>query len=185
MIVGYARCSTNQQKDSIEGQIDVLKRHMNAEVIFSEISSGRNADRIELKKMLEYVRAGDVVVVQRLDRLARSVSDLIKIVNSLDARKIELRTHHETIDTSSASGKLIFHVFCCLAEFEANLIRERTVTGLENAKRMGRVGGRPKKLTGDDVIMLRTLKDSTSVSVRKLAKKYGVAVSTMYAYLKQ
>lgn len=185
MIIGYARCSTAGQRESIETQVQYLRKKFNAEIIYSELASGKNAERPELKKMLEYSRSGDTIVVQRLDRLARSVSDLIKIVNNLSSRNIDLISGHETIDTSTAAGKLIFHIFCSLAEFEASLTRERTLIGLDNARRNGRTGGRPRKLNREDVCMIQAIKESNSVSVRKLAKRYGIAPSTMYAYLKE
>lgn len=185
MIIGYARSSTEGQKDGLEAQIHYLQDTLGVETIFSELASGRNSARPELVKMLEYARPGDTIAVQRLDRLARSLADLIRIVNSLQGRGIHLKSGHETIDTSTASGKLIFHIFCSLSEFEASLIRERTMVGLANARRKGKRGGRPRKLDGKDLVMLKTLKDSGSVPVRTLAKKYNVSPSTLYASLER
>ena len=185
MIIGYARSSTEGQKDGLEAQIHYLQDTLGVETIFSELASGRNSERSELAKMLDYARPGDTIAVQRLDRLARSLADLISIVNSLQERGIHLKSGHETIDTSTASGKLIFHIFCSLAEFEASLIRERTMVGLENARRKGKRGGRPRKLSETDILMLKTLKDSGNIAVRTLAKKYNVSPSTLYASLER
>lgn len=184
-MIGYARCSTEGQKDALEAQIAYLKSTLGVEIIFSEIASGRNSQRPELARMLEYVRSGDTVAVQRLDRLARSLTDLIKIVNGLQDRGIHLKSGYETIDTSSAAGKLIFHIFCSLAEFEAALIRERTMVGLENARKKGKKGGRPCKLNEIDMQMLKAVKDSGEIPVRTMAKKYGVSPSTLYASLER
>jgi len=183
VIIGYARCSTAKQKESLSGQIDQLRNQMGAEIIFSEIASGRSSARPELDKMLAYARSGDTIAVLRLDRLARSVSDLIQVVGLLSSRNVELRARHEAIDTATATGKLVFHVFCCLAEFEAGLIRERTLAGLESARAKGRLGGRPRKLNDDQVAVLRILKDKSGLSVRALARQQGIAVSTLYSYL--
>jgi DNA invertase Pin-like site-specific DNA recombinase len=185
MIIGYARSSTEGQRDGLEAQIHYLQDTLGVETIFSELASGRNSARPELAKLLEYARPGDTVAVQRLDRLARSMTDLIRIVNTLQERGIHLKSGYETIDTSTAAGKLIFHIFCSLAEFEASLIRERTMVGLENARRKGKRGGRPRKLTETDILMLKTLKNSGNISVRTLAKKYNISPSTLYASLER
>lgn len=185
MIIGYARSSTEGQRDGLEAQIHYLQDTLGVETIFSELASGRNSARPELAKLLEYARPGDTVAVQRLDRLARSLTDLIRIVNTLQERGIHLKSGYETIDTSTAAGKLIFHIFCSLAEFEASLIRERTMVGLENARRKGKRGGRPRKLTETDILMLKTLKNSGNISVRTLAKKYNISPSTLYASLER
>ena len=185
MIIGYARSSTEGQRDGLEAQIHYLQDTLGVETIFSELASGRNSARPELAKLLEYARPGDTVAVQRLDRLARSMTDLIRIVNTLQERGIHLKSGYETIDTSTAAGKLIFHIFCSLAEFEASLIRERTMVGLANARRKGKRGGRPRKLTETDILMLKTLKNSGNISVRTLAKKYNISPSTLYASLER
>jgi DNA invertase Pin-like site-specific DNA recombinase len=185
MIIGYARSSTEGQKDGLEAQIHYLQDTLGVETIFSELASGRNSERSELAKMLDYARPGDTIAVQRLDRLARSLADLISIVNSLQERGIHLKSGHETIDTSTASGKLIFHIFCSLSEFEASLIRERTMVGLANARRKGKKGGRPRKLNETDIVMLKTIKDTGKVSVRELAKKYHISPSTLYSSIER
>jgi DNA invertase Pin-like site-specific DNA recombinase len=185
MIIGYARSSTEGQRDGLEAQIHYLQDTLGVETIFSELASGRNSARPELAKLLEYARPGDTVAVQRLDRLARSLTDLIRIVNTLQTRGIHLKSGHETIDTSTASGRLIFHIFCSLAEFEASLTRERTMVGLENARRKGRRGGRPRKLNETDIVMLKTIKDTGKVSVRELAKKYHISPSTLYSSIER
>ena len=181
MIIGYARCSTADQTDSLAAQEAYLKEKMNAETVYKEIASGLRVGRPELTKALAYARSGDSIVVQRLDRLARSVSELTLIVNDLGNRRIHLRSGHENLDTESAAGKLIFHIFCSLAEFEAALIRERTMAGLEYARARGRVGGRPKKFDPDtEKIVAAALADG-KIPVRKLASLYGASVNTLYA----
>lgn len=185
MIVGYARCSTYSQADGLDGQIAYLREKMGAEVIYSEIVSGRKTEREELAKLLSFVRPGDVIAIQRLDRLARSVQELIRLVQEFSSRKVDLRSGHETIDTATASGRLVFHVFCALAEFEANLIKERTLIGLEHARRKGRIGGRPRKLDSTELGIIRAVMAEGVVPVRVLAKKYNVAVSTLYSSLRR
>jgi len=176
MIIGYARCSTADQTESLSAQEAYLKEQLRAEIVYKEIASGLRTDRPELARALAYARPGDFVVVQRLDRLART-----RVVNDLGARHIGLRSGHENLDTSSAAGKLIFHIFCSLAEFEAALIKERTLAGLEYARKCGRVGGRPKRFDPDtEKIVAAALADG-KIPVRKLAAMYGVSVNTLYA----
>jgi len=183
MNIGYARCSTASQAASLDGQIRYLKETMCAEIVYSEIVSGRKTERKELARLMYYAREGDIVVVQRLDRLARSVPELIRITTELNDRGINLRSGHENLDTNSAAGRLIFHIFCSLAEFEAELVRERTLVGLENARAKGRKGGRPKKLDDGQVAILKAAKEARAMSVRKLAKQYKISVSTLYDYV--
>lgn len=184
MIVGYARCSTQSQAEGLDGQVNYLREHMGAEKVYSEIVSGRAASRPMLDELLGFVREGDVLVVQRLDRLARSVSELIRLVGALSDKGVHIRSGHEVIDTSTAGGRLIFHVFCSLAEFESSLIRERTMTGLEHARSKGRVGGRPRKLDRNKSAVVKAALEARSVPVRTLARQYGVSVSTLYASVK-
>lgn len=184
MIVGYARCSTQAQAEGLDGQVRYLREQMGAEKVYSEIVSGRAASRPKLDELLGFIREDDVLVVQRLDRLARSVSELIRLVGLLSDKGVHIRSGHEVIDTSTAGGRLIFHVFCSLAEFEASLIRERTMIGLEHARRKGRVGGRPRKLDRNKSAVVKAALEARSVPVRTLAKQYGVSVSTLYASVK-
>lgn len=139
--VGYVRVSTDDQ--NMDLQIDALKR-AGCSKIFMERASGGNRDRPELKKALHYVHAGDVLVCWKLDRMARSVSHLIEIVEDLKGRKVGFRSLNDAIDTTTATGSLMFHIFAAFAEFERSVIRERVMAGLAAARARGRVGGRPK-----------------------------------------
>lgn len=154
MLVGYARVSTLDQNPAL--QIDALKG-AGCEKLFVEKASGASRDRPELKGALDYVREGDTLVVWKLDRLARSLKQLIETVAMLEARGIGLRSLTESIDTTTAGGRLIFHIFGALAEFERTVIRERTKAGLTAARARGRVGGRPPKLSVDDLKAAKAL----------------------------
>src|ERR687889_660183 len=143
MDIGYARVSTGEQ--TLHLQLDAL-RAANCGKIFEETASGAKAERLLLKEALAYARPGDTLVVWRLDRLGRSLKDLIETVADLATRGIGFKSLTEQIDTTTSGGKLIFHVFGALAEFERDLIRERTNAGLAAARERGRTGGRPKKL---------------------------------------
>ncbi len=132
MLIGYARVSTSDQSPLL--QTDALKQ-AGCQKIFSDTISGKNASRPQLDKLKEHCRQGDTVVVWRLDRLGRSLKDLIEIINFFDSHGISFKSLHENIDTATSSGKLIFHIFGALAEFERNLIVDRTKAGLEAAKR--------------------------------------------------
>jgi len=140
MLIGYARVSTDDQ--NLDLQKDALK-NAGCDKIYEDQISGAKADRPGLTTVLEYAREGDVIVIWRLDRLSRSLKDLIEMVTLLDSKGIGLKSIHESIDTSSSTGKLVFHIFGALAEFERNLIRERTQAGLQAARARGRKGGRP------------------------------------------
>lgn len=185
MIVGYARCSTTEQRAGLDGQIAFLTEKMQAEKIFAEIASGAKGDRPELRVMLDFVRPGDIVVVQRLDRLARSLKDLLRITDTLSKREVHLRSSAETIDTTSAVGKLIFHVFAALSEFELNLIRERTAAGLENARKRGRLGGRPEKLSEQQKAVLQAVYDKGDLTVAEICGQLGISRSTAYKHLRK
>jgi len=145
MLVGYARVSTTEQ--TLDLQFDALKK-AGCSKIFTDTASGAKTERKGLDEALSYVREGDTLVVWRLDRLGRSLTHLIETVSQLDNRKIGFKSLTEQIDTTTSGGKLIFHIFGALAEFERNLIRQRTNAGLQAARARGRVGGRPKKLQG-------------------------------------
>src|SRR5690348_9395311 len=157
MEIGYARVSTGEQ--TLDLQLDALTRAGCAKV-FTETASGANAERPILAEALSYLRPGDVLVVWRLDRLGRSLQHLIAVVAELAERGIGFKSLGEQIDTTTAGGKLVFHVFGALAEFERDLIRERTQAGLAAARARGRVGGRPKKLAdAKQVALARALYD--------------------------
>ena len=146
MKVGYARVSTLEQ--NLDLQIDALKKEGCEKIITDEIS-GSVADRVGLSKVKELLRKGDTLVVWRLDRLGRTLKHLIEWVHDLSDKGIGFKSLQETIDTTNSSGKLIFHIFGALSEFERNLIRERTQAGLAAARARGRQGGRPQKLKKD------------------------------------
>src|ERR1700722_8392860 len=148
MLIGYARVSTLDQNLAL--QWDALAE-AGCGKIFTEQMSGAVADRPALHDVLEYARSGDTLMVWKLDRLARSMKQLIETVEQLRVRGIGLRSLTEALDTTTAQGLLVFHMFSALAEFERSLIRERTQAGLAAARRVGRTGGRPPKLTDDDI----------------------------------
>jgi DNA invertase Pin-like site-specific DNA recombinase len=142
-LVGYARCSTEDQK--LDLQTDALTA-AGCEKIFVEKASGGDRGRPQLAKALAYVHDGDVLVVWKLDRLARSITHLIEIIEGLKGRKVGFRSLNDSIDTTTATGSLMFHILASFAEFERAIIRERTLAGLAAAKARGRIGGRPKGL---------------------------------------
>ncbi len=180
MLVGYARVSTQDQNPAL--QLDAL-RSAGCERVFEEKTSGAQRERPELRAALEYVRQGDTLVVWKLDRLARSLKQLIETVELLLGRGIGLRSLTESIDTGSAGGKLVFHVFGALAEFERSIIRERTKAGLEAARARGRTGGRPPALTHQDLAAARALLADPAITVEEAARRLNVAPSTLYRHL--
>lgn len=180
MLVGYARVSTLDQNPAL--QIDALKA-AGCEKLFVEKASGASRDRPELKAAIDYVREGDTLVVWKLDRLARSLKQLIETVAMLEARGIGLRSLTESIDTTTAGGRLIFHIFGALAEFERTVIRERTKAGLSAARARGRVGGRPAKLSVDDLKAAKALLADPTITVADVAKRLGVSPATLYRHL--
>lgn len=179
--VGYTRVSTDDRNLSL--QLDAPKA-AGREKIFRDAASGTKAERPGLMQALEYVRAGDSLVVWRLDRLGRSLTQLIDLMTQLDSRSIGFRSLTEQIDTTTSGGKLIFHIFGALAEFERNLIRERTMAGLAAARARGRQGGRPKLPETDRKIqMARKLYADQSNSITDICKTLGVSRATLYRYL--
>ena len=150
---------------------------------FVEQMSGAVSDRPALREALDYARSGDMLVVWKLDRLARFMKQLIETIESLRLRDIGFRSLTEAIDTTTAQGVLVFHMFSALAEFERALIRERTRAGLAAAKRAGRTGGRPPKLTEDDLDVARTLLANPDITVGDVADRLGVSPATLYRYL--
>jgi len=182
MIIGYARVSTLEQNPDL--QIDALK-NAGAEKVFIDTISGSTKERPELDKMNEVLRSGDVVLVWRLDRLGRSLKNLISLVNHFQEHDIAFKSLQENIDTSTSTGKLIFHVFGALAEFERNLIQERTKAGLASARARGRYGGRPPKLNDKKIKRLKKLYESKEMSVKEICEWAGISKPTFYNYLKK
>ena len=180
MLVGYARVSTRDQKPHL--QLDALNE-LGCEQIFEEMASGAKRDRPQLMAALKYMRAGDTLVVWKLDRLARSTRQLLETVELLEQRKIGLKTITQSIDTTNAGGRLIFTVFGAIAEFEREIIRERTRAGLDAARSRGRTGGRPRALSDKDLKQARTLLSDPEITVEDVARRLGVGPSTLYRYL--
>ena len=180
MKIGYARVSTQDRDLAL--QIDALTKE-GCEKIFQEKASGAQRDRPELKAALSYMRAGDILIVWKLDHLARSMKQLIETVEDFEARGIGLKSLQDPIDTSSASGKLVFHIFAALAEFERGVIRDRTKAGLKSARERGRIGGRPKLLSDKDLQAAKALLKDRTITVAEVAKRLGVSLSTLYNHL--
>lgn len=180
MLIGYARVSTPDQ--ALELQTDALQA-VGCEKVFSDIASGAKTERPGLVKAIEFCRKDDVLVVWKLDRMGRSMSHLIDTVKVLEQRSIGFRSLTENIDTTTPSGRLIFHMFGSLAEFERDLIRERVQAGLKSARRRGRNGGRPP-VTEETKAMARTLLADKSLSVKQICERLGIAKSTLYKYSK-
>jgi DNA invertase Pin-like site-specific DNA recombinase len=182
MHIGYARVSTHDQ--NLHLQQDAL-RAAGCEKIFVDEVSGTLKERPGLTKTLEVLRKGDTLVVWRLDRLGRSLKDLIGWVHTLETQGIEFKSLQEAIDTSSPSGKLTFHLFAALAEFERNLIRERTQAGLQAARIRGRNGGRPKALDKDKRALVVELYNGKKTSLKKICEMLGISKPTLYAYVRE
>lgn len=175
--IGYARVSTDDQH--LHLQNDALEK-VGCSVIYAESVSGKNTQRPELVQCLKALRQGDTLVVWRLDRLGRSLSDLIEIITELENRGIAFESLNEKIDTNSATGKLIFHLMAALSEFERNLMRERTQAGLKAARARGRKGGRPRKLDEKQIKEIQHLMKSSDIPVKQIADRYGVSRATIY-----
>ena len=180
MLIGYARVSTGDQK--LDLQTDALEA-AGCDRVFTDHASGARADRPGLAEALGYARGGDTLVVWRLDRFGRSLKDLVERVGDLRARGVGFRSLTEGIDTTSPTGKLVFHLFASLAEFERDLIRERTHAGLAAARARGRVGGRRKALTKKQVQMAARLMQSPETRVSDVCETLGVSKATLYRYV--
>lgn len=180
MLIGYARVSTDEQ--NLDLQKDALQQ-AGCERILADQQSGVKAERQGLKAALAYARPGDTLVVWRLDRLSRSLKDLIELVTHLEAQGIGLKSLQEALDTSSSSGKLIFHLFGALAEFERNLIRERTQAGLRAARARGRKGGRPKALDAEKSALAIQLYEEKTRTVKQICQLMGISKPTLYKYI--
>ena len=181
MLIGYARVSTGDQ--SLILQIDALEE-AGCERVFRDQISGVVNTRPNLNQALNFARPGDTLVVWRLDRLSRSLRDLIETVTLLESRGVQLKSLHESIDTESSSGKLIFHLFGALAEFERNLIKERTLAGLHAARARGRKGGRPPSLVSEKRKLVVKLYLERNYSVSQICQMMGISKPTLYKYVK-
>src|SRR5271154_7078716 len=180
MLIGYARVSTVDQNLAL--QRDALTEAGCAK-IFTEQVSGAVTDRPALHDALEFARSGDTLIVWKPDRLARSMKQLIETVEALRVRGIGFRSLTEALDTTTAQGRLVFHMFGALAEFERSLIRERTQAGLAAARRAGRTGGRPPKLTDDDIEAAKAMLANPDIAVTQIAQRLGVSPATLYRYI--
>jgi DNA invertase Pin-like site-specific DNA recombinase len=179
-LIGYARISTEDQNAQL--QIDALKA-AGCVKVFTDTASGSLASRPELDHMIDQLRPGDVVVVWRLDRLGRSLKNLITLVDDLAERGVGFRSLSESIDTTTANGKLFFFVMGALAEFERDLVRERTMAGLTAARARGRIGGRPPSMTPEKVMVARQMYSSREHTVEAIANTLGVSRKTIYRHL--
>jgi DNA invertase Pin-like site-specific DNA recombinase len=180
LFIGYARVSTQDQTPQL--QLDALKV-AGCERSFVEKASGAQRDRPELQAALGYMRPGDTLVVWKLDRLARSLKQLIETVESLENKKMGFRSLTENIDTTTPGGRLTFHLFAALAEFERSIIKERTVAGLAAARLRGRKGGRPPSLNAKDLAAAKALLSDPGITVEEVAKRLKVSPATLYRHL--
>ena len=182
MKVGYARVSTNDQH--LYMQEDALK-NSGCEEIYHDIASGVKVARPGLEEALNYLREGDILIVWKLDRLGRSIQHLIKTVKDLNDRGIGFKSLQENIDTTTSGGKLIFYIFSALAEFERDLITERTKAGLKAARTRGRLGGRPPVLSDKQVTKMMTHYDERKLTIDEICKLYSISKPSFYNYLKK
>lgn len=181
MLIGYARVSTQEQ--TLDLQRDALTK-AGCDKIFTDTLSGAVAERPGLREAIQYVREGDTLVVWKLDRLGRSLKHLIETVTALDEQGIGFRSITESIDTTTPGGKLIFHVFGALAEFERDLIRERTKAGLAAARARGRRGGRPRKLDESKIALLQKLYQDKTTPIRDILDTLHISKATLYRHVK-
>jgi len=176
MIIGYARVSTDDQ--NLDAQTDAL-RMAGAGKLFADKISGSKRERPELDRMLDQLRDGDVVTVTKYDRLARSLKDLLEIVETIRARGAGFRSLSEDIDTTTPAGRLVFHVFASIAQFERERISERTKEGLASARKRGRIGGRPPALTPAQREEVRKMRDDESRSISEISSLFSVSDRTV------
>lgn len=180
MMIGYARVSTIDQDTSL--QLDALKA-AGCERVFEEKASGAKEDRPELIRALDVARPGDVLVVWKLDRLARSLKQLVLVLDDLSARGIGFRCLAPAIDTTTPEGRLLYSITGAFAEFEREIIRQRTRAGLQSALARGRKGGRPKALSAEDLAKAKAMLRDGTISVAAVAKTFGVSRPTLYKHI--
>lgn len=181
MKIGYARVSTSDQNSAL--QVDALTKE-GCERIYEESATGASKERPELRRCLDALREGDTLLVWRFDRLGRSLKDLVEIVSDLEKKKIGFRSLTEAIDTTTAGGKLVFHIFGALAEFERELIKERTKAGLAAARARGRKGGRKRKMSKSDVRRAKAMLLDPQITKTEVAAHFDVSRVTLNKELK-
>lgn len=184
MKFGYARVSTKEQ--NLDLQMDALKK-AGCKDIFHEVVSGAKTERVELNRLLSTLRKGDVIVIWKLDRLGRSLKHLVLLIHELIEKGIGLQSLNDPIDTTTAQGRLVFNIFACLAEFERDVIKERTQAGLQAARARGRTGGRPKGLSAPaqrKAIAAEALYKEGKLSVVEICENLSMSKATLYKYLK-
>src|SRR3954464_3714176 len=181
MFVGYARVSTTDQ--TLDLQHDALTK-AGCTKIYTDTASGAQTERKGLTEALSYVREGDTIVVWKLDRLGRSLKDLIERIRDLNDRKIGFKSLTENIDTTTSGGKLIFHIFGALAEFERDIIRERTQAGLAAARARGKRGGRRPTLKPQDIAMVRKLYEDKQTPIEDICRMFKISRMTLWRYVK-
>ncbi|HKG83047.1 MAG TPA: recombinase family protein [Beijerinckiaceae bacterium] len=180
MLIGYMRVSTGEQ--SLDLQRDALAR-TGCERIYDDVCSGRATDRPGLSKALDAAREGDALVVWKLDRIGRSLPHVVGLVGDLQKRGVGLKVLTGDVDTTTATGRLVFGIFATLAEFERDLIHERTMAGLAAARARGRAGGRPRVMTKPKLKAAMTMMADRDNAARDIAAELGVSLSTLYAYV--
>jgi DNA invertase Pin-like site-specific DNA recombinase len=184
MKIGYARVSTKEQ--SLSMQVDALKK-AGCDLVHEEIASGAKTARPVLEEIIRNIREDDVLVIWKLDRLGRNLAHLVHLTNKLIEKKVGLISLNDPIDTSTAQGRMIFGIFATLAEFERELIRERTQAGLKSARARGRKGGRPKGMSQSAIekaTIAEALYKNGSIPVKKIAEQLGISKTTLYLYLR-
>jgi len=183
MLIGYARVSTNEQNLNLQRDA-LLKAGVSSKNIFTDTITGTKSERPGLSQALSHLRQGDTLVVWRLDRLGRSLKHLIETVTVLKQQGIAFKSITENIDTSTATGQLVFHIFGALAEFERNLINERTMAGLEAARARGTTGGRPRlKSAAGKVAMAKKLYRDRTLSIPEICKTLNISKATLYRWV--
>lgn len=187
VLIGYARVSKNDGSQALDLQKDALKKSgVLNDHIYEDFASGKNDARPGLTSCLKALRKGDTLVVWKLDRLGRSLKHLIDIIEDLKKRTIGFKVltgHGAQIDTTTPNGRMVFGIFAVLAEFERELISERTKAGLASARARGRLGGRPKKMDATTIKLAASAMADSSTKPKELAKKLGISVSTLYTHV--
>jgi len=181
-MIGYARVSTPDQR--LDLQRDALKK-AGCKKIFTDVASGAKSERPGLARTLAFARRGDTIVVWKLDRFGRSLMHLLESVRALQARKVGFRSLQESIDTTTSGGKLVFHIFGALAEFERDIVRERTRAGLTAARARGRKGGRPFVLDDKGAALARSLYSDKNNAPADICRTLGISRSSLYRYVKR